>query len=554
MPPAGETLGWPITGTEVAISPDGRRVVFITAKLPRFYLYVRALDQLEAQPLQVLGDFPQHLFMSPDGNWVGFFDEPDLLGKVALNGGPAARITNVKGGARGASWGADDTIVFATDDPATGLLRVPAAGGQAEVLTTPDAQKGELDHVFPELLPGGDAILFTIVPRTGGIDAAQIAVRDLRTGEQKILVAGGSSPRYVSTGHIVYGVAGTLRAVAFDLDRLEVQGNPVPVLQRVYMKPVGSASFGVSRDGSLVYLAGVFQGGAAVTLVWVDRQGREEVISAPPRVYRALRISPDGTRVAVQEAGDIWIWDFTRQALMRFTFDAAESDLPVWTPDGQRLVFSSEPGGSTHRLFWRLADGTGPVQQLMDNSSNDQYPTSFSPDGTRLLFTEYDSSTGFTIRVLPLKGDRTLASSTTLNGQNAEVSPDGRWLAYQSNESGQSEVYVRPFPQLDGGRWQVSTGGGTEPVWARSGKELFYEGLGGAMMSVAVDGGSAFRAGNPTRLFEWPYLVAAQRTYDVSPDGQRFLEIKPFGPQVAPTSLVVVQHWFEELKRLVPSR
>ena len=594
-PPAGETVGvLDPAGGDVAISPDGRRIVFLTRKTDRFQLYVRALDQLEAQPLQGPGE-PRGPFMSPDGNWVGFFDEPDVLRKVAVNGGPAVTICNANGGPRGASWGSDDTIVFATNDPATGLLRVSAAGGEADVLTKPDAQKGERDHYWPELLPGGKAVLFTILSTAGGIETAQIAVLDLQTGKQRLLVTGGSHPRYVPTGHIVYGVPGTLRAVAFDLDRLEVRSDPVPVLQRVVTKSEGAASFSVARDGSLVYLAGDAQVGLpAMTLVWVDRQGREEAINAPPRAYGSgsPRISPDGTRVAIQVFGqdqselDIWIWDLTRQTLTRLTFDPAQDTSPVWTPDGRRLVFASERNGPSN-LFWQAADGTGAVERLTD-SANEQEYSSFSPDGTRLLFTQVTSTTGLDIGILPLEGERPSASSmssgstasggertassgggesvgprratllvqSTFNEGNPQVSPDGRWLAHQSDESGRVEIYVRPFPDVDSGRWQVSTGGGTGPLWARSGKELFYLGPSSAVMSVAVAGGSTFRAGNPTRLFEWPYFTGAP-TYDVSPDGRRFLMIKPIGsPEqtVAPTSLIVVQHWFEELKRLVPTK
>jgi serine/threonine-protein kinase len=338
--------------------------VFVTFRAGRSQLYVRALDQLEAQPLQV-GNFPRGLFMSPDGNWLGFFDEPNVLRKVTVNGGPAVTICSVSGGPRGASWGPDNTIVFATNDPATGLFRVSAAGGEADVLTKPDGQKGELDHYWPELLPGGEAVLFTILPTRGGIENAQIAVLDLQTGEQRVLVPGGSHPRYVPTGHIVYGVAGTLRAVAFDLGRLEVRSDPVPVLQRVVTKPSGAASFSVALDGSLVYLAGDYQSGTARTLMWVDRQGREEAIKAPPRSYASPRISPDGTRVAVDASDqeqDIWIWDLRRQTLTRFTFDPAYESSPLWTPDGRRIVFSSARAGAAN-LFWQAADGTGPVER-----------------------------------------------------------------------------------------------------------------------------------------------------------------------------------------------
>ena len=289
------------TGGASCLAPAGQAA--------RSQLNVRALDQLEAHRLEGL-ETPRSPFMSPDGNWVGFFGEPNVLKKVTVNGGPAVTICKISGGPRGASWGADNTIVFATNDPATGLLRVSAGGGEAEVLTTPDAQKGE-DHYWPEVLPGGKAVLFTIFSTAGAFQNAQIAVLDLQTGEQKVLVRGGSYPRYVPTGHIVYGVESTLRAVAFDLGRLEVRSDPVPVLQRVVTKPSGAASFSVAQDGSLVYIAGDVQGGGArTTLVWVDRQGREEVINAPPRAYISPRISPRGRgwrSTRSTRSSDIWI-------------------------------------------------------------------------------------------------------------------------------------------------------------------------------------------------------------------------------------------------------
>jgi serine/threonine-protein kinase len=383
----------------------------------------------------------------------------------------------------------------------------------------------------------------------------------VRTREQKILIRGGSHARYVPTGHLVYGVAGTLRAVAFDLRRREVVGTPVPVVEQVMT--TSGANMSISDDGTLVYVPGGVQA-PTFMLVWVDRQGREEPIKAPPRFYRYPRLSPDGARVALEAVVDIWIWDLARETLTRFTFDPALDQYPVWTPDGRRVLFRSQRSGP-HNLFWQAADGTGAVERLTE-SPNEQTPYSVSPDGTRLVFREDVRATGQDLKVLTLQGERRAEPlvQTAFNELNAEISPDGRWLAYDSNESGREEIYVRPFPDANSGRWQISTGGGRTPLWARSGKELFYRAPDGAVMGVAVEvaGGASVRVGTPTKLVEGPYLggtagTTAGRTYDVSPDGRRFLMVKEAASTdatSAPREIVVVQNWFEELKRLVPTK
>ncbi len=378
-------------------------------------------------------------------------------------------------------------------------------------------------------------------------------VRDLETGEQRLLVSGGSYPKYVPTGHLVYGFAGTLWAVPFDLDTLMVTGNPVAVVEGVSTRVgSGAAYVAVAQDGSLVYVAGAEGAADSRTLVWVDRQGREEAIPAPVRSYAYPRLSPDGTKIAL----DIWVWDLTRTTLTRLTFDPRLDAAPAWTPDGQRIAFLSEREGP-RKLFWWAADGTGSVERLSE-SANDQYPSSFSPDGAQLAFMD----TLDDLAVLTLTGDRqtTPLVKTTFAERNGEIAPDGRWLAYQSNESGQEEIYVRPFPNVDAGRWPVSTGGGTRPLWARSGEELFYLAPDGAVMRVAVEGGTTFTADTSTRLFHGPYFWGSStgnfRTYDVSPDGQRFLMIKEAAAtddESSAPQLILVQNWFEELKRLVPA-
>jgi Tol biopolymer transport system component len=542
---------------DVAISPDGTRVVYVGGNGSR--LFVRALDQIEATPLEGLG-VPHHPFFSPDGAWIGFFDGLSALKKVSVNGGPAVTICRIAAAPVGATWGADGTIIFAlTAKP--GLRRVSANGGEPEVITTPNVREGEAYDYWPEFLPDGRGVLFKVELRAGGpTGSGRIGVLDLRTGTRKILVRDGFYGRYVSTGYLIYGVSGTLRAVPFDLNRLELAGTPIPLGEPVLMTPFGGVlDFDIAQNGTLVYTPAGTRA-AARTLVWVDRQGQEEPIKAPVRAYTYPRLSPDGTRLALDvrdQDNDIWIWDFARETLSRFTFDVAQDQYPVWTPDGRRLIFDSRRAGGTANLFWQAADGTGAAEQLA-KSPIDQLPNTTSPDGTRVVFRADEPRTGLDLMLLTLNKERQIQPlvQTSFNELNAEISPDGRWLAYESNESGQYEIYVRPFPDAGGGRWQISNGGGTKPLWARKGQELFYVAPTGALMAVGIAPGATFSAGTPTKLFEGRYYVGdaanVGRTYDVSPDGRRFLMMK--ADTTTPPQIIVVQHFDEELKRLVPTK
>jgi eukaryotic-like serine/threonine-protein kinase len=537
---------------DIAISNDGKHIVYAMgdSNLTQ-QLYVRTLDQLDAKALPGTNS-ARSPFISPDGNWIGFFEESELAGrtrgslkKIAINGGPAVTICSIDGFPRGASWGADNRIIFATGDagPQTGLLRVDAGGGTPEILTR--VEQGQPDHLFPEILPGGRAVLFT-TSRAAPLESQQIAVLDLSTGTQKVLVKEGSTPHYVA-GYIVYAFAGTLRAVPFDINRLEIRGNPVPVIENAVIKPSGAADFSIAPDGTLVYVAGTSQS-ISSTLVWVDRQGREEPLGVPPRMYTYAYISPDGTRVALDirdQANDIWIWDFMRRALTRFTFDPGPNREAVWTPDGRRLAFSAQRERSED-ISWQSADGTGAPEPLTKGAN--LVPLGFSPDGKRLLVQGPQN-----ILIVNLDGDHRTEPLFRMRERNAGISPDGRWIAYESDESGLPEIYVRPFPEINGGRWQISVGGGTRPAWSRNGRELFYYIHPGKLMGVSIQPGSIFTASNPQVIFEGEYLEpVAGRNYDVSPDGKRFLMIK--GAQLdkaaTPNQLVVVLNWTEELKRL----
>jgi eukaryotic-like serine/threonine-protein kinase len=554
---------------DLAITRDGRQVVYKGTGTNGNQFFVRSLDQLEPTPLIGPGT-PKAPFLSPDGQWIGFVDIGSSVGlkKVSITGGAILPICGLDGQSRGATWSDDGSIIFATSQLSTGLQRVSAAGGEPTALTTPDSQRGESDHLWPQFLPGSRAVLFTITTTKGGIETSQVAVLDLQTGAQKTLLQDGSQAQFVQSGHLVYAAAGTLRAVAFDLDRLEVIGTPVPVLPQVVTLPTGVAEFDIARNGTLAYISGGAGATPARTLVWVDRQGHEEAIrAAPARSYVAPRLSPDGTRVALEirdQENDIWVWDFRRETLTRFTFDPGIDWAPAWTPNGS-LVFGSQRGGG-RSLFMQAGDGSGAIERLT-LSGNMQLPSAVSPDGRHVIFGEGTVATTNDVMMLTLDKEHRVRPlvQTPFFEENGEISPDGRWLAYQSNDSGQPQISVRPFPDVNNGHWQVSTGGGIQPLWAHNGEELFFLAPNGALMSAHVEPGTTWRSAAPTTVLNgrffggtlFPGASVLSRSYDASPDGKRFLMIKDAGvagPAAAPASIVVVENWLEELKRLVPTK
>ena len=557
-PPTDAAFSMSVTSRDVAMTPDGSRLLYVGANGTT--LFVRPLDQLEATPL-VRGSALHDPFVSPDGQWVGFFDGLQTLKKVAITGGPALFVTNeLVDLANGATWMADGTIIFADAD--FGLKRI-SADGRPAVLTRPDPTRGEARHVWPERLPGGQAVLFTVTPTTGGSDAASIAVLDVRSGRLTILLRGGTHAQYSPSGHLVYAAAGTLRAVPFDLSRLTVVGPSSLVVPQARTTAGGGVDAGLAADGTLVYVAGGSLNGLARTLVWVDRQGRETPIGAQPHSYFFPRLSPDGSRIAVQVADqniNIWTWDLTGKTLQRVTSEGTDVT-PVWTSDGRRVMFSSRRTG-TFNLFSQAADGIGTAERLTENPSI-QVASAVSPDGTRVILTQRSSPTaGEDVMALRLDGTHQILPlvQTPFNERNGIVSPDGRWLAYEADDSGSFEIHVRPFPAVNSARWQVSTSGGTQPLWSASGQELFYIAPDGALMRVAVATGSAWTVGAPAKLLEGRYVTNQvgifQRNYDIAADGQRFLMIKAPGGDATgvPPQIVVVQHFDEELKRLVPAK
>jgi serine/threonine protein kinase/Tol biopolymer transport system component len=541
----------PNSGTLVAISADGQTLIYRARRDGVFRLYRRALGQLDATPI---GDTNagSYVFFSPDGQWIGY-TVGSTLKKALVSGGPSQTVCELptlgNAAARSGSWGVDGTIVVAAQ---TNLLRVPAAGGTPESIVKAEAGRA---LSYPQILPGGRAVLFT--SSEPGPDPGELEILLLDTGERRKLLP-GTAGRYVPTGHLLFMRGATLWAVGFDPGRLAVVGTPVPAIEGIRVEGGGAVQFAVADDGTLVYLPGG-AGSTARRLVWVNREGREEPINAPPRTYVYPRLSPDGTRVALDvrdQENDIWTWDFARSTLTRLTFDPANDQYPTWTRDGRRLIFISARE-KTLAPFWQAADGTGAVERLgTDLRPLDQ--GSLSHDGKRLLLRAISPETREDIVMLTLDGERRIEPlvRTPFIERNVELSPDGRWMAYDSNESGAIETYVRPFPLVDGGRWQISNGGGWAPLWSPNGRELFYVDRGGSIMSAPIEAGTSFAAGNATRVMDVSaYNTGTQgRNYDISRDGLKFLMIKNQEAASSGTQINVVLSWFEELKRLVPTK
>ena len=476
--------GPPSSNTNLAISPDGSTIVYRTFVDGVSRLYVRRVDRLEGALLAGV-DSVGSLFFSPDGQWIGFSTGVDsTLKKIQVTGGAAITLCPMPPGPRGASWGPDDTIIFARQG--SGLFRVSAAGGEPEPLTIPESPER---HYWPELLPGGRAVLFTIALNANvSSETSQIAVLDLDTQEQRVLIEGGTHPRYVS-GHLIYSFDDTLRAVRFDPDQLEVLSDPIPVLEGLTATPSGAVDVDLSDDGALVYQTGGLQIDSR-TLVWVDRQGNEDVAPAEARPYNSVRLSSDGrtvvTQVADPDNSDVVIYDLERDTPTRFTFDPAFDQHPTVTRDGERVVFTSDRDEGVGNLYWKAADGTGQVQRLT-TSDNVQAASSFTPDG-RLVFAEVTPTGVIDLGVRSMDGEGSVEwlLQEPFYEAYAELSPDGRWMAYVSNESGQFEVYVRPFPNVNDGKQQISRNGGYWPLWGPDGRELFYQTFEGPSSPVTV--------------------------------------------------------------------
>ena len=499
-------------------------------------------------------------FFSPDGQWVGFLSL-GRVNKISVEGGAVVPLGDI--GSVGASWGQDGSIFVGQF--AKGLLRIPDGGGPPE--TVLGVGVGEQALAAPQILPGGRAILFVADPALD-VDKDTIEVLTLADGKRKIVARGGQSPRYLATsdrtGHLVYVNRATLFAVPFDLDTLEARGTAVPVLDDVaYAGSVGTGHFDVSRTGTLVYRR--TGGGAArlTTVQWVDPLGKKESLLAKPGLYGNAILSPDGTRVAltVTERGtryDVWVYDSQRDIMTRLTFDGFNSS-PTWSPDGRYVLFSAISRG----IFQARADGASRPQALTPSKIT-QLPKSFMPDGKRLAYVDYGSGGERNAQIwtvaLEEQGSQWTVGTpepflkSSFADQAPSFSPDGRWLAYHSNESGTNEVFVRAFPPPSsgqGGKWQISNSGGTVPRWSRSAHELVYQ-MGDQIMAAryAVNG--------DTFVAEKPRVWIAKlggTEWDLAADGKRVVVVTPVASAEAPTQehqVVFLQNFFDELRRRVP--
>ena len=561
-------------GNDLAISPDGSRVVYSSGNsVTNYQFYLQAIGRPEIAPLRGMegGVSP---FFSPSGEWVGFTQTGgDRILKVSVFGGIPVSLTEVEYRMVGWSWGADDRIVYGTIG--AGLFSVAGAGGEPKILTTLDTGQGESGHVGPHVIDGEDLVLFVI--NAGGMTRTfgQLAVLDRGSGEVTRLGLAGISPRYVSTGHIVYATSdGSVRAVPFDVDAQEVTGSPVPLVEGVSVKNDGSANFDISDDGRLVYMLQPPGLAIPTNLVRLDRDGTRSLLAELESFALWPRFSRDGLRVAyalsedqgLSSESDLWVLDVTRGAKTRVTFGGNNGFYPLWSPDEARLTHA-DGIGNQNRLLLTRADGSYETEVLFDLDGR-RFPTSWSPDGRTLAYYVGPAGTPTGTRdlwMLTVDGGTPVPAPyvvTPFTESGGIFSPDGQWVAYVSDKAGENGVYARPFPG-PGTEITVSVGFGQEPVWGPSGSdELFYR-TAEELMVVSVDLTSpTLSVGKPARVIadlfrrDTGSTLGGMANYDIAPDGQSFVMVENRSPGEGPGDqplLYVVLNWFEELRERVPT-
>jgi serine/threonine-protein kinase len=537
----------------VALSPDGKRLAY-TANTQ---LYMRSMDQLDTAPIRGTNESPLDPVFSPDGQWLAYFASGRLK-KISISGGSPVTLAEASA-PFGLSWTTDGRILFGAGS--RGIIEVSSEGGEPRVVVEANAADGEILH-GPQLLPDGSTLLFTVGtgPSLQGVgwSTARIVAQSLETGERRTLVHGGTDGRYLSSGHLMFGRDGTIFVSAFDVGRLELKGVMTPIVDGVAMAAVGATGAmqaAVSDTGSLVYLPATQ--GQVTTVAWRSRSAVETSIPLPAHAYDMPRVSPDGRRIAIHSSdqdNDIWIWDIAAETLTRLTFGRSQDSFPVWTTDGKRVIYVGIADGEPN-LLWKAADGTGQPEPLLAKPPGGNpalVANGVTPDGRFLI---YSIGTPADIIVLPLEGDRQprpLLANPQYAERGGQVSPDGRWLAYNSDESGSFQVYVRPFPNVEQGRWQVSSDGGLLPIWAPNGRELFYINDENQVMGVPVQAGASFSFGRPAMVFDHSDRPpSAYRNYEITPDGSRFVIVKESQRSRA-TQFVATINWFDELRGRVP--
>ncbi len=510
------------------------------------------------------------MFFSPDGQWLGFYSRTEnKLKKISVQGGAAVTLCEAKS-FYGGSWGEDGDIIASLDG--TALSRIPSAGGAPQPVTHLNQEAGEKAHRYPQALPGDQAVLFTSHTANSSFDQANIEVQSFKTGQRKTLVRGGYYGRYVpsgpgsNSGHLLYIHQATLFAAPMNLARLELSGPAAPVLEGVRnFTGGGGADLSFSLNGTLLFIGG----GAALPrreIVWLDSTGKTAPIRAPLATYSNPRLSPDGKRLALGifdgTNTDIFAYEMARDTMQRLTFTPGANQYPVWAPDGKHLVFCSSRSGAAN-IYWVRADGAGEAQRLTESKNSQSLP-SFAPDGKHLAFVEQGPEGHNEIWTLaldlsdpdhPRPGKPELFLRTSFNEGAPAFSPDGHWLAYQSNESG-AQVYVRPFPG-PGGKWQVSTEGGGAPAWSRDGRELFYKTPDNRLMVTAYTArGDAFQADKPRLWANKQFRGEAIMTFDPAPDGKR-IAVAAFpetGEQQSSSRVTFLLNFFDELRRKAPGK
>jgi Tol biopolymer transport system component len=526
------------SGTMVAVSPDGQTLAY-RATRDGMRLFIRKIDQFDATAVgdPNPGEAP---FFSDDGQWLAYVVNT-VLKKGSVNGGPSETLATLTAPPRGGDW-SGGLIALAGSTLGT----VPAAGGSVTTLATAPAGRRLW---YPQIVAGGKAIIYT--SSLGRPDSGDIEVFDVATKTSRKLLPGAAA-RLVPTGHLVFVRGGALWAVKIDEQSLQVQGTPVPVVEGIRVEAGGAVQYNVARDGTLMYIPGSVTRDSE--LAWLDRTGKTQPLSVPRRPFFSVRLDRMGARLALDvrdqgtEGGDIYVLPLGRQTPTRVTFDPAEDIQPAWTPDG-RLVFVSSRN-KTSGLYWQSADGTVTPQKIVTDTLPIDQPA-VTPDGKYVV-----ARSGEDIVIADLTGKPNIRKliESPFRDRNPEVSPNGRWIAYQSDENGPFEIYVRSFPDVSKGKWQVSEQGGSRPVWAPNGGELFYLGTDQTLMSVTfTERDGAFIPSTPQKVVAFPQQAGvAQRTYDVSPDGQRFITIRSDTTNER-AQINVVLNWLEELKKRVPA-